>query len=287
VGKASSNKKVQRAARAGGHTKVRSQQGLLFPIVLVAVLVVGIGLIVYARHASTSAARAATDTPPTLSDHWHAAYGLYACGKWLANIQNTNDEHPAGTAIGIHTHGDGVIHVHPFSASVTGKNAVTGRFFDNVGMKMTPTEMKLPEGLGDFKDGQDCDGKPGHVKAIVWPNAAGTDHTIYATDFDKIRFTNDRMAMTFAFVNDSEDLTKLKPASIPTLDKLSDVGTTTPTPTTTTIIGPTVPPQSTTTSVGVAGASATTAAGAATTAPSATTALPTGTTAASATTSGG
>jgi hypothetical protein len=142
--------------------------------------------------------------------------------------------------------------------------------------------MKLPEGLGDFKDGQDCDGKPGHVKAIVWPNAAEDAHVIYATDFDKIRFTNDRMAMTFAFVNDSEDLTKLKPASIPTLDKLSDVGTTATT--VPPVAGPAVPttaaPGASTTAA-AAGATATTAA------PSATPTTATPTTAAAPTTSSG
>jgi hypothetical protein len=224
VGKASSAKKVARASRAGGKTKVRGQQGLVFPIALGVVILIGLGLIVYARGSQPTG----TSEPPTTNDHWHTAYGIYICDKFIEPIQNQNDE-VNGTPIGVHTHGDGVIHIHPFSSLATGANATLGVFFDTTGMKMSSGKMELPEGKGTFSTGDDCNGKPGTVKALVWDDANGTGAPkIYVTDFDNIRFTNNRMAMTLAFVNDDADLNSLRPPSIPTLDELTDVAPTTP-----------------------------------------------------------
>jgi hypothetical protein len=224
VGKASSSKKVARASRAGGKTKVRAQQGLVFPVALGLVIAVGLALIVYARQSRPDNA----SVPPTLNDHWHTAYGIYACDKFLTPIQNQNDEID-GTPIGVHTHGDGVIHVHPFTSSAAGTNADLGVFFKTTGTKMSNDKLELPEGLGTYQNGDDCKGKPGTLKVLVWDDANSTANPkIFITDFGNIRFTNDRMAMTIAFVNDDADLNTLKPPSIPELDQLSDVGSTTP-----------------------------------------------------------
>jgi hypothetical protein len=221
VGKASSNKKVARAARAGGKTKVRGQQGLVFPIALGAVVIIGLLLVVYAR-----ASRPDTVAePPTVEDHWHAAYGIYVCGEWKPVIQNQNDA-IEGTPIGIHTHADGVIHIHPFNSLATGSNATLGVFFETTGVEMTDESLVLPEGGGTFENGDDCAGSPGQVKVLVWDDAdaaATSQPKVFITDFDNIRFTNDRMAMTIAFVNSDTDLDTLQPPSIPTLDNLSDL----------------------------------------------------------------
>ena len=55
MGKASSSKKVARAARAGGRRKVRGQCGLVFPIALGVVVLLGLGLIFYARNNNQAA----------------------------------------------------------------------------------------------------------------------------------------------------------------------------------------------------------------------------------------
>ena len=61
---------------------------------------------------------APTPTPPVANqDHWHAAYGVYLCDDFAPPI--TDERDPKG----IHTHGDGIIHIHPFVRSSPGKNA--------------------------------------------------------------------------------------------------------------------------------------------------------------------
>jgi hypothetical protein len=219
MGKQSSAKKVARAAKAGGRTKVRSSQGLVFPVALGVVLLLGLLLIVYARQSQP----APDATEPLVGQHWHAAYGVYACDQWLPPLQNQKDD-IEGTPIGIHSHADGVIHIHPFTSRAAGTNARLGVFFDVVGIEMNESRLRLPEDQGTFEAGDDCQGKPGQIKALVWDDANTTGNPrILVTDFNNIRFTNDRMAMALVFVNPDEDLSQLRPPSVPTLDNLSDV----------------------------------------------------------------
>src|SRR3546814_19508008 len=78
MGKASSAKKVARAARAGGRTSAREPRSLLFPASLVIVVLLGVSLVVYAR-----AERRAEDLAafPQLGDHIHTALGVNVCGR--------------------------------------------------------------------------------------------------------------------------------------------------------------------------------------------------------------
>src|SRR5262245_60080921 len=107
MGKASSAKKVARAARAGGRgSRGGQRRSLLFPAAITIVCVLGISLIFYARGQDEAEA-----LEPGLTDHWHAAYGIQICDALLPNLSSgTSDPN------GIHTHDDGVMHIHPGAA---------------------------------------------------------------------------------------------------------------------------------------------------------------------------
>jgi hypothetical protein len=266
VGRASTNKKVQRAARAGGRAKVRSGRGTVFPASVAAVAIVGVGLIAYARQSSS------LNEPPTVDQHWHVAFGINKCGTELAPIQNNNES--AGTedallyqASGIHSHSDGVIHIHPFGSAGTGKNAKLGTWFKQVGITTSADKVELPEGLGTLTQDEDCpavdggEAKPGKLKVLVWKNADSTgEPDVYITGFDDVRFTNDAMAITLALVPDGTDLKTLKPRTAANLAELGavDIDASDPAatqPTTTTPSG-----ESTTTGATTTGATTTTTA---------------------------
>ena len=66
-----------------------------------------------------------------LWEHWHSAIGIYVCDRWVSNLSDRGPD-----ALGIHTHDDGLIHIHPFLAGATGKAATLGKFFDQVGMEV-------------------------------------------------------------------------------------------------------------------------------------------------------
>ncbi len=261
-----SAKRVAKVAKQSSKAKVRAQRGLLFPVSLAATIILGTFLIVYARQGGNRAASASE--PPTLDNHWHVAYGVYVCSEWKPAITNQN-ELVNGVSLGIHTHGDGVIHIHPFASSAAGKNAKMGIFFKAADVKVSSDKIEWPEGVGSFTNGKDqCDGKAGNWKVAYWADAAQSSApTILVTDFANLHFDQDRGAITLAFVPDGVDMATLKPPSIPQLDTLSDVATTTTTvagdPTATTVAGD---------------ATATTVAGAATTAAAAATTTASGTT---------
>jgi hypothetical protein len=276
-----SAKRVARVAKQSAKTKVRTQRGLLFPITMVAVIALGALLVVYARQGTTVSAAVA---PKLNDDHWHVAYGVYVCKEFKTAIQ-TQNELVNGVSLGIHTHGDGVIHIHPFASNAAGRNAKLGVFFKAAGVKASTGKMAFPEDIGTYQNTTDtCEGKAATWKLAYWADAAQTGApTIFVADFANVRFTQDRGAMTLAFVPDDVDVATLKPPSIPTLDQLTDVSTTTTTAaageTTTTVAGATA-----TTAVGDTATAATTAASTAATTAAATT---TATTAAVTTTTSG
>jgi len=86
---------------------------------------------------------------PNVGDHWHSAFGVYACGEFTAP-ENPNDPR------GIHTHGDGLIHTHPFEDAAAGENATLGVFFEAVGIDLAA----LAELTG-------CDDPANEVRLIV------------------------------------------------------------------------------------------------------------------------
>lgn len=255
MGKASSTKKVAKVAKSGKGTKVRSTQGQVFYVSIAIVIALGLALIVFARQSGQENRVA---SPPTLTDHWHAAYGFYTCDSFQPPIANTNDP------LGIHTHGDGLIHIHPASSQATGANAKLGVFLKAAGVKLSDSELVLPEDQGTFKEGQDCNGQPANLRVAVWDDVTvGGSPRIYTTDFNNIRFTGPNMGFTIAFVPDSVDLSTLKPPAdrIELLGNPGDLPGATPEPGATT-----VPGAAATTVPGAA----TTVSGAATTAPAAT-----------------
>src|SRR4051794_32281363 len=137
MAKATSAKKVARvAARSGGKSTAAKQRNWLFPLVIVVIVALGVGLLVWLvpHHRDATS----NNTPPRAQlsaskpyDHWHSAFQVSICGK---EIPAVNDAQP--DTLGIHTHGDGLIHIHPFVSRVAGKGAVISRFFEQTNLKV-------------------------------------------------------------------------------------------------------------------------------------------------------
>jgi hypothetical protein len=278
VGKASSAKKVARVAKTGGKVKVKSQRGSVFPVAMASVLILGLAMVVWQR--SERRGNVDTTAPSAAAqDHWHAAYGFYICDKFLDPLPDTGLD-----PLGIHTHGDGVAHVHPFTSRAGGRNAKLGRFFDNELVDMSNDKLNLPD-IGDDKrvwsNGDKCPpgdgGKAAKLKVKVWTSRTDAEPKTYTSGFNDIRFEADQMLITIAVVADGVDIPK--PASEGELDKLTDLGTT-PAPsdgTATTVVGATTVAGATTVVGETTVAGATTVATATTTATATTVATTTAT----------
>src|SRR3954447_7923083 len=73
MGKASSAKKVARAARAGGSRRAGQRRALGFPMAVFLVVGLGLTLVFFAR------SERITNAEPKVGDHIHAAYSTYTC----------------------------------------------------------------------------------------------------------------------------------------------------------------------------------------------------------------
>ena len=144
------------------------------------------------------AGRATTGTPPSAST---------SAERSQPNISEAADP------LGIHTHDDGIVHIHPFVSRAAGKNAKLGVFFDTVDVKVSSTELRLP-GQDTKKNGQKCGDDDANVQVKIWPNRnPDTEGTLFKGDPGDVRL-EDNQLITVAFVPDGTEIPK--PPSEPT-----------------------------------------------------------------------
>ena len=212
----SSAKKVARVAAKSGSGKpagasAGSGRNWMFGIGIVVIIALGIGVVAMAR--SENGGLGDNTTPPKANlqngdpfDHWHAAFAIEVCGTELDPLQDGPTD-----VQGIHTHGDGLIHIHPFTRTAAGKRATLSRYFKQVGLTVTDTGFELPDGMTmeggatTVTEGEtECAGEPGELVMAHWENAATAAGTkpdkIYRSGFGDVRFTEDLGAYTLAFV---------------------------------------------------------------------------------------
>ena len=204
-----SARKVARAAAKGsGGGKAAKQNVWLFPLIIVVIIAIGIGLVSFARGENSSTS--SNDTPPRARldetspfDHWHAAFAVNICGDELPPLYDAGPD-----LLGVHTHEDGLIHIHPFSTRAAGKRATLKRFFDQVGLKVSDTAVELPKGLAAdtvYRAGETtCGGKKAEWVLAHWKNASVANTTnpdkIIRSDFSSVLLSEDLGAYTLAFV---------------------------------------------------------------------------------------
>jgi hypothetical protein len=261
MGKASSAKKVARAARAGGNRRSGQRRALGFPVAIGVVVVVGLLLVVFARDR-----RNADAFPRANTDHVHSSIDIYTCTADTAAATTTTTSTTATTApvdststgapdssstaasdttsttesttttsapaetattqanpadmhgeyqpaptdaqqdvLGIHTHGDGVMHIHPFADSAAGRKATLGIFLDQVNISLTNSQLTLPSGSTFTEGTTKCEGgKDGQLQVAKWDHvqdaASGAKpNQIFTDGFDKIRL-GENESFTIAFM---------------------------------------------------------------------------------------
>jgi hypothetical protein len=223
VAPSSSASKVAKLAQKGKGKKVRFQGGTVFPAVIVGILVLLLPLIVYARQSRPGPG----EGEPTINQHWHAAFGMYICDEKglleLPALAGTLEEQDAtGNLVsknfqrtGVHSHGDGVMHWHPYSGAATGTNARLKVFLKNYDISLSNDKLQLPASQGGqvFEEGKTTctingENKTASLKLWVWDNYStiGTaDPAVYTTNMGDVRIDNDGMVFVIAFVPDDVD----------------------------------------------------------------------------------
>ena len=207
MGKASSAKKVARAARTGGRVSSGQPRSLLFPSVITLVLILGVSLVVYARHDRNKEDLGGT---PQLGEHIHQAIAFNVCGDFLPDIPTFESQ------IGIHTHGDGVMHIHPFSQLGVGANATLGRFLKdakdegNQDVSLSNSTLKLNG--EEAKEGKTkCKGvSDPQLRVAYWKNVQdeASKPTVTTGGFDDLRLTTDGAGFTVFYGDPDADIPK-------------------------------------------------------------------------------
>lgn len=157
------------------------------------------------------------ELPAMNRDHWHSVYGLYDCRSesYLDAFDSTNDP------LGIHSHQDGLIHIHPFFESAAGANAVLGLFLDAMDAELTEAGLASP--LGSLPAMATCDGQEAVLHLRKWQFdflVDSSDPQIVVDNIESVRFVNDREVYVLALAPlDAE----LPPIPGDRFDQLDDV----------------------------------------------------------------
>jgi hypothetical protein len=150
----------------------------VFSAVLTVGIFVGAGGFVVPSSVSANA-----DRPRPQTDHWHSAFGVWSCDHWLPAIPSGDDP------TGIHSHGDGLVHVHPFDERAAGKNAILSKFFESSFLTVTSKQVTLPKGP-TLKAGSDCNGKKTVIAAAVWRSVKDKKPKLVTSNLGAIALTD-------------------------------------------------------------------------------------------------
>jgi hypothetical protein len=163
MGKASSSKKVARAAGLGGGRAYGGRPPYLYYFGLVLLVVLGLVGVYNATQYRDNKVNEQGNVAPTVGQTppWYQGYAVEACGKLLPPIQTNKDPY------GITTKTNGIISISPTVKASAGKNATLGKFAQAVGMTLNAAQLQLPGGHL-YQDGQTCEGKAGHVYVMTW-----------------------------------------------------------------------------------------------------------------------
>lgn len=170
---------------------------------------------------------------PTIEDHWHVAYGFDLCDRdGIEHLVGALEErdtmgqpvHEDFFRTGIHSHDDGVVHWHAFTARATGANATLGVFLDSYGVELTDDALAFPPaqfGGAEYVEGAtDCGGAPGSLTLAVWPSVGDTGPpAVYTEDMTDLHVARDGMVVVVSYQPEGVD-----PASIDMPPWAADLG---------------------------------------------------------------
>jgi hypothetical protein len=217
MGQASRAKRRRAAVRSAQRTRTNT----FWYVITAFVVVVGIALVAFARGSEPEEVGPRLASSGQASDHWHAALGVYNCDQWMSDGSGegvwkwpfaTSQGSPgrAGTDAyaGLHSHGDGIIHMEPAVSEEAGRGATVGKYFDFGGWDVSSTGFDF---LGtERNNGDDCKGEAGVLKWATGTYEGGekvtfTEQTGNPADLK----LNDNDVVIIAFVPEDVDITKL------------------------------------------------------------------------------
>jgi hypothetical protein len=140
----------------------------------------------------------AEEDGPTSSDHWHSASAIYVCGEVHPLVYPDDSSEDA---TGIHSHGDSLIHVHPYAEKFAGAGATLGVFFDEIEVAFDDHTLELPDGTvlreGEFA----CGDGTAELRVLQWESLDAGEPTIFTEGLRNIRLSANGQLFRLAWVS--------------------------------------------------------------------------------------
>lgn len=160
------------------------------------------------------------DQGPQFGDHWYSAFGISVCGNFEPDLMSTIDE------TGIHSHQDGVIHIHPWFEEFSGENATMGLFFESMQITVTDESITFPDGsvlsVDSARVREACGADSVSLDLVRWPTLDDRqDPEIITQDFGSARLLNDQEGLVLTFSPVDGDRMDVLPPSALTIGTLA------------------------------------------------------------------
>ena len=216
----SSAKKIARLAEASKNRKgrkVRMQGGSLFPTMIFVIVVLGVGLIAYARQSQERVS--ALDTA---KQTYYTAFGIYKCDAFIENLPDATQlgQDIATVKPGAFIESPGGVRWEPQVLSGE-RRAKLETIFELYGLKVTNDSIEFPSTLNNGEKITEIDTKCGDkdatVQVVVWDTKAASSKVSIA-ELGNVRLTGNGMAITLAFV--AKDVEVPQPVTVTDLDLL-------------------------------------------------------------------
>lgn len=183
-----SSKKVAKAAKAGATPSSSASSDTRsygFQMALAGIIIAGSALVFFAWNTRDAAA-----LQPSFDDHWHLPYGIYDC-----RIDDFQDPFfdPQIPNSGIHTHSDGVVHLHPFSSTATGNNATLEVFLEAVDADLEDDTALVFRNRPEIAEaGVQCDNQDAVLQILRFTPGGDEPVEVITEDLTSYRFRTDQ-----------------------------------------------------------------------------------------------
>lgn len=157
---------------------------------MLGIIVLGTALVAFSWQA-----RDVEALSPSFNDHWHLPYGIYDCT--IDGFQSPLVDPQLANA-GIHTHSDGVIHLHPFSSTATGNNATWSVFLEATTAQFDGDEALTFTDRPALAAGAACFGEEAVLQIARFAPGADTPEEVFTENLEDVRLTADQVGYVIA-----------------------------------------------------------------------------------------
>lgn len=180
-------------------------------VILIAGLA-AIGIVASQRESNIEA------VPRSRIDHWHTAYLVHNCGTDLPVTGNFE------TQVGIHTHGDGLLHIHPFDPVVSGRNATLGNYVEFGGGSISDEAFEglITDVPVNMSEADGCGGEDAVLQLAYWENAfdPAAEPEVITENLADFRFAKPGGAITLALLPEGAEI------PMPPAERIAQLATT-------------------------------------------------------------